>query len=153
MPRNVVKFPILNDLERAFSLHSNSTRFDILGKQSRGGWPSEATRFLFRGTTEMGAVKRTRTVSGKTVSRMTASVGNAETPKKPMRPARCRRFMQDRLAEAFPEIVQGFVESAKSGSCVHMKLAAELLAFEKAPTRRKGSAVKLLERLKRNGDI
>ena len=72
--------------------------------------------------------------------------------KKPMRPARCRRFMQERLAEAFPEIVQGFVESAKGGSCAHVKLAAELLALEKVPTRRKGSAARMLESLGRSRD-
>ena len=55
--------------------------------------------------------------------------------------------MRKRLAEEFPGIVQGFLEGAKTGSCAHLKLATELLAEPERRPRRKGSALRLLEKL------
>ena len=50
-----------------------------------------------------------------------------------MRPAQCRADMRRELAREFPEIVQGFVKSAKRGSCQHLKLATEFLDAKKKP--------------------
>ncbi len=49
------------------------------------------------------------------------------TTAKPLRPGQCRAYMRQALAREFDGIVKGFVESAKSGSCPHVKLATELL--------------------------
>ena len=46
--------------------------------------------------------------------------------------AGCRAYMRRRLVKEFPEIVQGFVEAAKTGSCAHVKLATELIRPAKA---------------------
>ena len=48
-------------------------------------------------------------------------------PEKALKPAQCRAFMRRHLAEAFPKIVEGFVNEAEKGSCPHVKLASELL--------------------------
>lgn len=55
-------------------------------------------------------------------------------PEKPLKPAQCRAFMRRHLATAFPRIVEGFVNQAETGSCMHVKLASELLE-----TRRKAN--------------
>jgi hypothetical protein len=56
--------------------------------------------------------------------------------------------MQKSLANAFPEIVDGFIKEARSGGCAHMKLAVELLEpVRPEPRRAKGSAQRLLEEL------
>lgn len=49
----------------------------------------------------------------------------------PLRPGQCRAHMREVLAAEFREIVKGFVEGAKSGSCQHVKLATELLETRK----------------------
>jgi hypothetical protein len=65
-----------------------------------------------------------------------------------LKPAGCRSYLRRRLARVFPAIVEGFLEEAKKGSCVHLKLATELLGpVRKRASRRKGSVTKLLERL------
>jgi hypothetical protein len=65
-----------------------------------------------------------------------------------MQPAGCRSYMRRRLASVFPEIVDGFVEAAKKGSCPHVKLATELLApTRKGASRKKDSVAQLLEEL------
>ena len=46
---------------------------------------------------------------------------------RPLRPAQCRAYMRKTLAREFRGIVDGFVKSAKKGSCHHVKLATELL--------------------------
>jgi hypothetical protein len=49
----------------------------------------------------------------------------------------------------FPAIVEGFLEEAKKGSCVHLKLATELLGpTRKRASRKKSSVTKLLEELR-----
>lgn len=65
--------------------------------------------------------------------------------------AGCRAYMRRRLVKEFPEIVQGFVEAAKTGSCAHVKLATELIRPAKAGSKRtkKGPAVRFLEMLDR----
>jgi hypothetical protein len=84
-------------------------------------------------------------------SRKVESVGSRERQtKRILRPAGCRSYMRKELAEEFPEIVDGFVEAAKTGSVPHVKLATELLKpTRKATTRKKGSVAKLLEKLDR----
>ncbi len=66
-----------------------------------------------------------------------------------MQPAGCRTYMRKRLATEFPEIVDGFVEEAKKGSCNHVKQAMEMLKpTRKGTPRRKGPMQRLLEELK-----
>jgi hypothetical protein len=74
---------------------------------------------------------------------------NAEKQaKRLMQPAGCRSYMRRRLAKEFPEIVDGFVEEAKKGSCPHVKLATEFLRpVRKGTSRRKSEATKLLDDL------
>lgn len=71
-----------------------------------------------------------------------------ETKEKYMKPGQCRGHMRRTLAREFKGIVEGFVAAAKMGSCPHVKLATELLKpTRKTPTRRKGSAMKYLEKM------
>jgi hypothetical protein len=68
-----------------------------------------------------------------------------------MRPARCRAFMRRELAKQFPEIMEGFVEAAKTGSVPHVKLATELLKpTRKSVRRRSRNVAELLDKLRRN---
>ncbi len=60
-------------------------------------------------------------------------------PDKPLKPAQCRGFMRKHLAEAFPKIVEGFVNQAETGSCMHVKLASELLESKRAGASGAGS--------------
>lgn len=72
--------------------------------------------------------------------------------KRIMQPAGTRSYMRRVLADKFPEIVNGFVEAAKTGSVPHVKLATELLKpLRKGTTRRKSSAQRVLEELQREG--
>jgi hypothetical protein len=58
-------------------------------------------------------------------------------------------YLRRRLARVFPAIVEGFLEEAKKGSCVHLKLATELLGpTRKRASRKKSSVTKLLEELR-----
>jgi hypothetical protein len=69
-----------------------------------------------------------------------------------MMPAGCRAYMRRTLAREFPEIVKGFVEAAKAGSCPHVKLATELLKpLRKGPveSRKKGPVARVFEKLAR----
>lgn len=75
----------------------------------------------------------------------------ADKGEKQLKPGQCRGYMRKELAAAYPEIVKGFVEGAKAGSCAHVKLATELLALpEKKQRRTKGSATRILEKLMNN---
>ena len=74
--------------------------------------------------------------------------------KPPMRPAECRAYMRRTLAERFPEIVDGFVKGAKSGSCPHVKLATEFLEVRRtAQPAKTGRAVltKWIDEMERGG--
>ena len=64
--------------------------------------------------------------------------------KKVLKPAECKKHIQERLAQNFEAIVEGFVEEAKKGSCPHVKLANELL--KEAAPRKKGPAELMLEK-------
>ena len=67
-----------------------------------------------------------------------------------MRPTECRSFMRKTLAKEFEEIVKGFIEAAKKGSCPHVKLATELLKPDrKGPSRKKGTMVQYWEMLQK----
>ncbi|MGI4827442.1 MAG: hypothetical protein ACRYFU_04515 [Janthinobacterium lividum] len=58
--------------------------------------------------------------------------------------------MRQTLAREFRGIVQGFVEGAKTGSCQHVKLAAELMDRPaRTKARGKQSIQRLLDRLER----
>lgn len=58
--------------------------------------------------------------------------------------------MRQTLAREFRGIVQGFVEGAKTGSCQHVKLAAELMDQPvRTRSRGKQSIQRLLEKLER----
>ena len=71
-------------------------------------------------------------------------------PEAPLRPSQCREYMRQTLAREFRGIVQGFVEGARTGSCQHVKLAAELLERpERRSSRGKGTVQRLLEKLER----
>jgi hypothetical protein len=73
---------------------------------------------------------------------------NESDMKKPLRPSQCRGHMRRELAKEFPKIVTGFIEQAKSGSCVHVKLANELLApVPKRRTRKHNAAGQFLAEL------
>ena len=77
-----------------------------------------------------------------------AGEGEVETKqsKRLLQPAGCRSYMRKRLADEFGEIVSGFVEEAKKGSCTHVKLATELLKpTRKGTTRKKGTVRQLAE--------
>lgn len=63
---------------------------------------------------------------------------------KPLRPKQCHKYMQKRVAEQFPAIVNGFISEALKGSCPHMKLAVELLEPAKVDARRGRSSVHML---------
>ncbi len=88
-------------------------------------------------------------------SRASASGRGHEPPepvavKPPLRPGQCRAYMRQVLAQEFRGIVDGFVESAKSGSCQHVKLATELLRpTPKKKVRGRGRVQELLEQLER----
>lgn len=92
-----------------------------------------------------------RSAGTKKVAPEPAATEQAAEPVGPaLRPGQCRRYMRQRLAAEFPGIVQGFVEGAKAGSCAHVKLVTELLGDpEPTRSRRKGSAMQLLEELGR----
>ena len=49
----------------------------------------------------------------------------------PLRPSQCRAYMRRTIAEEYRGIVKGFVESAKQGSCQHVKLATEMMSTPK----------------------
>jgi len=89
-------------------------------------------------------------MAGKTLEEELDRVKNTmgETKEKYMRPGECRSHMRRTLAREFEGIVEGFVAAAKKGSCPHVKLATELLKpMRKSPSRRKGSAMKYLEKM------
>jgi hypothetical protein len=69
--------------------------------------------------------------------------------KKVLKPAECKKHIQEKLAQNFEAIVDGFVEEAKKGSCPHVKLANELL--DKAAPGKKGPAELMLEKWTRGG--
>lgn len=72
-----------------------------------------------------------------------------EKKDKPLQLRQCRGYLHKTLQNEFKEIVDGFVNQAKQGSCAHMKLTAELL--EQADMERqqqgKGSAQRLMEEI------
>ncbi len=73
-------------------------------------------------------------------------MAEAEEPQeqKPLRPKQCHKYVQKRVAEQFPAIVNGFIGEALKGSCPHMKLAMELLDSAKVTTRPRKSSVHML---------
>ncbi len=75
-----------------------------------------------------------------------------KSPGPPLRPSQCRAYMRRMLAREFREIVDGFIEGAKTGSCQHVKLATELMnPTQKKRAKAKGTVQQLLEDLEREG--
>ena len=60
-----------------------------------------------------------------------AKVEMPEMQEPPLRPSQCRAYIRRTIAAEYRGIVKGFVESAKQGSCQHVKLATELMATPK----------------------
>lgn len=86
-------------------------------------------------------------VGAKKAARAGAGVAAAPVPVPvllPLRPSQCRAYMRRELAREFREIVQGFVEGAKKGSCQHVKLATELVGTPERRRRRGKGAVRAL---------
>ena len=93
-----------------------------------------------------GKVKRE--TAHRTVKKPAPGGEPPKTQELALRPSQCRAYMRQTLAREFRGIVHGFVEGAKTGSCQHVKLVAELL--EPLPRRRsrgKGTVQQLLEKL------
>ena len=91
-----------------------------------------------------------RTAAGKTGQGRSADGLSSTRVEKPLRPSQCREYMRQTLAREFRGIVQGFVEGAKTGSCQHVKLAAELMERPaRSRTRGNQSVQRLLEKLER----
>jgi len=82
---------------------------------------------------------------------VTGGVVLSKDEKRLLAPAGCRAYMRKTLVKEFPEIVQGFVEAAKTGSCPHVKLVAELMrpTRQATPRQKKGPAARVLERMMR----
>ena len=63
--------------------------------------------------------------------------------------------MRRHLAKSFPRIVEGFVNQAETGSCMHVKLASELLESKRTNASgagsRKNSAREVLREWKQQG--
>jgi hypothetical protein len=71
-------------------------------------------------------------------------------PEKPLRPHQCRKHLRETVAAAYRDIVAGFVDQAKNGSCQHLKMATEVVESPKRTRvglRVKGPAERLLEEL------
>ena len=72
--------------------------------------------------------------------------------KKPLKPHECRNHLRKTVAAAYRDIVAGFVEEAKSGSCQHLKMATEVVESKKRvrkSSRPKSATEELLEELER----
>lgn len=69
---------------------------------------------------------------------------------KPLRPSQCRTHLRKTVAAAYRDIVAGFVDQAKGGSCQHLKMATEVVDSEKRAkggSRAKGPATAMLAEL------
>jgi hypothetical protein len=94
-----------------------------------------------------------RRVDGVEAGGVTGGVALSKEEKRLLAPAGCRAYMRKTLVKEFPEIVQGFVDAAKTGSCPHVKMVTELMKpVRKAnPRPKKGPAAKLIENLEKQG--
>jgi len=83
---------------------------------------------------------RSRAGAMKTLCRVRA-VSEEEQPPVPaaivLRPAQCRTYLRNLLAERFPVIADAFVKQAEAGSCQHLKLVTQLLEPPKKASRAK----------------
>jgi hypothetical protein len=64
-----------------------------------------------------------------------------------LKPSECKKLMRTELAKQFPEILKGFVDEAKSGSCGHLKLINQLLETPPEMARKKGVTQRMLDEL------
>jgi hypothetical protein len=105
----------------------------------------------------MGTAKRRRPARKPVAAKVKIAVVDVfevmKAPEKPLRPSQCRGHLRKKLAEAYPAIVAGFVEQAKSGSCQHLKMATDLVEAKKAgrASMAKGPAARMLEEWEREG--
>ncbi len=58
-----------------------------------------------------------------------------------LRPTQCRSFAQKRMAQAFPEIVDRFIEEAKLGSIAHAKALAAMSGMDQKEVGGEGARV------------
>ncbi len=74
--------------------------------------------------------------------------------KKPPRPSQCRNYTREAVAESLPDIIETFVDEAKSGSVSHFNHLAKFGGFDLRPipasAKRKGKsfAQRLLHNMK-----
>jgi hypothetical protein len=82
---------------------------------------------------------------------VTGGVALSKDEKRLLAPASCRAYMRKTLVKAFPEIVKGFVDAAKTGSCPHVKMVTELMKPVRQVNKRqkKGPAARFIEKLVR----
>lgn len=82
---------------------------------------------------------------------VTGGVALSKEEKRLMAPAGCRAYMRKTLVKEFPEIVKGFVDAAKTGSCPHVKMVTELMkpVRKVSPQGKKGPAARFIERLEK----
>lgn len=74
--------------------------------------------------------------------------GMAKKKQRALETKQCQRHLERRLRAEFRQIVEGFMEQAKQGSCAHMRLATELLEeARKADLEKKGTVHRLLEEM------
>ena len=69
---------------------------------------------------------------------------------KPLRPGQCRAYLRKAVAAAFRDIAHGFIQQATTGSCQHVKMAADVVSSKKpngAESRVKGPAEQLMDEL------
>ena len=65
-------------------------------------------------------------------------------PGRPLRPAQCRRWLRNTLAENLPQLTRRFLKDTTPRSCAHMKLVTELI---ETPERRSRGGGRSVERL------
>jgi len=101
----------------------------------------------------MGTAKKRRPVDELAAATpLAARLGgesSAVTLKAPLRPHQCQRHLRLTVAAAYRDIVAGFVDEAKAGSCQHLKMATEVVASKKrvrAAKRVKGPSELMLEK-------
>ncbi|WP_263373635.1 hypothetical protein [Granulicella aggregans] len=84
----------------------------------------------------------------------TASGLSESAEKKPPRPSQCRNYTREAVAKSLPDILETFVDQAKSGSVPHFNHLAKFGGFDlrpmPAPAKRKGKsfAQRLLDNMK-----
>jgi hypothetical protein len=133
------------------SWHIYTGAIGILDKQSGSGRPGKGAPAFCFGGGGMETAKKRRPVKQPVAAKpLDADEGAGAVPEKPLRPAQCRTHLRKTVAAAYRDIVKGFVDQAKSGSCQHLKMATDVVESAKrvgAGSRKKGPAELMLEEL------